>query len=321
MAVQAAVVFVLLAGASAFAQKPRLDIAVSRSVFSYPLLFAQQQGYFEQEGVEVVLHDCSSGLACMGRMLEGQTVLALAADLPIAVRAHERHDLAVLATLGTSRSDLKLIARKTVRLSSPAGLRTARVGVPWGTSAHYFADMVYTLRGVQHSARQLVNLAPLALAPALLQGRVDAVAIWEPYASQLLDALGDAAEVLDVEPVYTETFNLITLQQHVPPLRVGLEGLLRGLGRATLASRQNPHAFQAFVQQYLELDAGQSARLLAHFKFELSLTQGLLSTLEAQGKWARSRKLTTTHEAPNYLDAVAPTVLQAVNPAAVTLVK
>ena len=57
------------------------------------------------------------------------------------------------------------------------------------------------------------------------------------------------------------------------------------------------------------------------FEFRLQLSQSLITTLEAEARWALRRRLVPAGEVPDYLDLVRTEPLKKLAPRAVNLIK
>lgn len=94
-------------------------------------------------------------------------------------------------------------------IDSAGQLTGKRIGTVKGTSARHFLDSFLLFNGVDPKKVDRFWLPPEQIEAALKAGRIDAAAIWEPFAYQSPQALAGDGLVLPSKRVYTKSFNLI----------------------------------------------------------------------------------------------------------------
>jgi len=315
-----AVVLGLARPAAAAATGGELSIAVSRSPLSLPLFVAQERGFFAAEGLAVKVRECVGGHRCIQLMLDDEVALATSSEMPVMINSLQRADFAVVATFGTSKRDVKVVARRSAGIARAADLSGKRVATFGGTSAHYFLDLFLLFNGIDTKAVSTLLITPEQLLPALAERRVDAVAAFEPFAHRAQRMLGADGIVLPSARIYTETFNLSAKRSLVAARQADLVRLLGALARAQRFIRDEPREAQAILRRRLDEDQAYVDATWGDFEYRLTLDQPLVSTLEGMARWAlREGHVPRTSRIPNYLHFVAPEPLRRVAPAAVTL--
>ena len=161
-----------------------LRVAVSKSPLSLPLYVAQDKDYFAMEGLDVTLTECIAGQRCLRDVFEGRADIATVTELPVVFSSFDRTDYAVVATFSSTSDDLKLVARRDAGITGPLELAGKRIGLVLGTSGQYFLDLFLLTVGVDSRGLSIVGLQPEEAVNALQSGKVDAIAIWEPYGYQ-----------------------------------------------------------------------------------------------------------------------------------------
>ena len=294
-----------------------LSLLVSTTPLSLPVYVAQARGFFELEGLEVRTTDCTGGFRCLQLLLDRQGDVATVGDLPLALRAFQSKDFAVLATMAHSSDDLKLVADSGRGISAVAQLQGKRIGIVRGSASHYFLETLLFNAGIDPRGVTLVELTPEAVAEAARSGTVDAVAIWEPYAHAVREAWGPRAQVLPAGTVYRQTFNLVAHRSLVGARDEALRRLLRAIERAQRYIQDEPAAAHALLAARLKLDTRVAEAASEGMAFKLGLDQSLISTMESQARWARREGHVDMRQLPNYLELLHRAPLLAVNPAVV----
>lgn len=299
-----------------------LNLAVSSGPVSLLVYVAEGNGYFKSEGLDLNLVECSSGRNCLKLLIDGAVDLATAADLVVAINSFARPDLAILGTLSASSHQIKLIARRSAGIAAPGQLSGKRLATVQGTSAQYFLDSWLLFHGIEGRMVQHIYLPPDELGPTLQLKRVDAVAIWEPLASQAVKLLGDDALVLPNPRVYTQHFNLVSTRSVVAARRPDVMKVLRALARAQQFIREQPDAAMQMLARRLNLDSAAALTLVKEQDYRLRLDQSLVSTLSRQLRWAvREGHVKADAEMPNPLRMIEPALLREAVPSAVEAIK
>ncbi len=156
---------------------------------------------------------------------------------------------------------------------------------------------------------------------ALVNGEVDAVSIWNPHAIQLQKELGGNGITMYGEGIYTETFNLVTMQDFVNDNPEVIKKVLRALINAEKFIKERPDESISIITSFIKMDRSQLIELWDIYNFEVTLDQSLLVTLEAEARWAIKNKLTDNTEVPNYLDYIYFDALEEVKPEAVGIIR
>ncbi|GGC73451.1 ABC transporter substrate-binding protein [Undibacterium terreum] len=319
-------IFRILALLLAFAFAPdlsasELTIAVSTTGMSTPFYVAEKLGMFAQEGLKVKLLDCPSGSRCIKQMFDGKAQLATVSDLPIMFNSFERKDLVVLSTFCTTNFDTKLIVRKSGNITSVKDLAGKRIAIPMGTSSQYAFDLIALAEGLDPRSMGLINMAPEDMPQAMLSHKIDAAAVFEPTAYKLVQELGGEGQRLNIESVHTLSFNLVTLKPSMNTRRDDMVRLMRALDNAALYIQGNQEKSKAILLEHLKLEPAFISWAWSDFRFNLVLSQSLLTSLESEARWAIRENLISNHQIPNFLDVLEPAILRKVRPGSVTLVK
>eukprot|EP01030_Chromulinospumella_sphaerica_P012094 gene12094-11884_t len=145
-------------------------------------------------------------------MLDGQTDLATATELPVVFNSFTRKDFAILTSFVSVSNDLKVVARTDSKITEPGKLRDKTLGYVKGGASQYVLDLVLVYNGIDPDTVKLKTITPETALAALANKEVDALCIWEPFASRIELELGTDVQLVPIPKLYTETFNLIAMQ-------------------------------------------------------------------------------------------------------------
>ena len=195
-------------------------------------------------------------------------------------------DLRIILTV--SEGLYRIVARKSSGIAGIRDLRGKRIATVPNTSAGYFVNRMLASAGMTEADVTIVPVSPLSAMPkALAEGRVDAVAVWEPEIENAAAAIGDDAVEIGGKGVYREIFGLNTTAANLadPEKRQRIVAFVRGVVAASADLRKDPADAQALVARYSGYDVGLVRRSWAHQAYPAFLAPDLLDVLEREEAW------------------------------------
>lgn len=304
--------------ASAATQAQTLRIAVPSIPSGAIGLLAVAEGHLARAGLgEVILVPCVNGSQCTQHLQKGEADVAFGSDTSLVVALQTGAQFDVLATVAESRRSNRIVARRASGVKRPEDLKGRRIGYLAGTSSHYFSEAFLNYYGISPRDVQWLALDPARAVDQLVNGEVDAAALFQPNAQRALARLGDAGMEFPSPPVYTLSVNVIA----TPDLDADrAKRLLQALLQAERRFREAPDAAWAAVGARIQLSPSELATARAEFTLGVHLEQALIDSLEAQVRWATRRGMGGGIE-PNVLELFRPDVLRSIDPRRVTVTK
>jgi NitT/TauT family transport system substrate-binding protein len=300
----------------------KVTVGAETSLLTAAIWLAESKGYFESEGLDVTIKEFDSGKASFQAMLDGVGIdISTVAPTPIMFSSFKRDDFAIFATFVYSYDDVKVIARKDKGIATAKDLKGKKVGTPAGTTGQFFLNAFLTDNGILASDVEELDFSPSDLPGALEKNQVDAIVIWEPHGYLARRRLGGNAARLPSSEVYKETFNYVVMKEYAARHPEILAKFLRATDTATAFITEKTAEAQDIVARRLMLDSNTTVALWDDFRFEMSLDQALIRTLEQEGIWAIRNGLVDEPKIPNYLEYIHLESLKTINPKAVTIQK
>lgn len=298
-----------------------IRIGIQDNAASMLVVVAAEAGYLDDEGVTADLAPYASGKLALEAMLAGAVDFATASDMPIVVHSLARQDYRLLATIATATTPAWILGRRDRGIATPADLRGKRIGTQSQSAVHYYLSVFLVHHRLEEAAIEVVLLPPEALAAAVVDGRVDAICMREPYIGEARAGLGTNAVEFTTPGIYEQTFNLVGRQDYLSAhVDVG-EAVIRALLRAQALCRDSPPEALALATR--GYGAGRRAELDAdwsRYHYAVSLHQSLLLTLEEQARWCR-RQSGDGRDIPNYLAFLDLRPMTRAAPEAVTIIR
>lgn len=302
------------------AQAAPLRIGVSESILSLPLFVAESEGFFQKRGVNVEFVNCVGGNRCVKNMLDGQTDLSTATELPVVFNSFTRNDFSILTSFVSVSNDIKVVARTDAKITEPGKLRDKTLGYIKGSASQYVLDLVLVYNGIDPETVKLKAITPETALAALANKEIDALCIWEPFASRIELELGVNVQLVPIPKLYTETFNLIAMQSAIKSRPQELERVVRALKDSTQFIQTHPEKAKALAAKRLKIPVVVVDKIFDDYRYRLSLNRSLPRTMEGQARWAlREGHVESSLPQPNYTGFLYPAFLKAVDPGAVSL--
>ena len=252
-------------------------------------------------------------------MLDGDADIATTSEMPVVLHAFGQPDVAVIATMVNASDNLKLIARKASGIARGEQLDGRKVGVVAGTAAQYLLETHLLTVGIDPQHVTMVPIQAEETVAALRSGRIDAVAVWEPYGYAALH--GDGADAVGLRlPLaggYIESYGLVASRRILGTRDAALAGLLRAVDRAEQFILAHPPDAQAVLRDRLALDQRFVDWVWSGLRFRLSLDQSLLSTMETEARWAQREGHMPAGARPNVLALIYSGPLKSFKPGAI----
>ncbi len=299
-------------------QEAELTVAVTPWPGSAAVYIAREKGFFKEEGLEVSFLSYSSGHLGLEAVLAGKADISTTGETPLARAALNGHSFAIIATIAKTNRAIRIIARKERGITGPKDLGGKTVGVVRGTTGEFFLHLLLTTSYIDPKQVTIVNAFPGNLTESLLNGTVDAVSIWEPYATVLEEKLGDNAVILHDPGLYTMTWNLVSRWETAINGPEQVTKFLRAIIRANRFIADQPVRSRNMISGYLEETRCDREEKWEHFTFTTELDQSLILNLEDQARWMNG-KAEGRKGMPNYLDMIFSGALKSVKPEAVTI--
>lgn len=282
---------------------------------------AKYRDFFATEGITVELFPVPSGKQAMEAMFAGKCALAATAETPVAHNSLSRNDFSIIAAIATSNSPERIIVRSDRGIVDPAKLSGRRVAVPEFTTAHYFLDIYLTANGLSPQDVIKVYLPAQDVLQAFRRGDVDAAAHWEPNIQALAKEFGARAKVLASPGLHINPFLLVGDRDYLHKNPANVERILRALLRAERWTKEQPASAKVLMARDCASSAEELELLWSLNDFRVTLDQSLLFILENAARWEIGLMPPAQRPTlPNYLDFIYVDGLNAVKPAAMTII-
>ena len=300
------------------------SITIGYSPFEQTALLwiAEDQHFFEANGLNVTLRKYDTGVGSLDGMLNGETDITVGVtEFPTVGRAFQKERIRIIGTIAKIEQ-IYLVGRKDRGIKNVSDLKGKRVGTTLRTIAHFYLGRFLTLHGMNMKDITLVDVkTPAEWVNAVANGDIDAIATAQPYANSAKERLGANAVIWPAQgnqPIFgliVSTDEWIT--NHPEPVN----RFLKSLVQAEEYAIRNPAEAKAIVQKRLNLDAVYMETVWSQDQFSLSLDQSLILAMEDEARWMISNNLTDEKKTPDFLNYIYLDGLNTIRPESVNIIR
>jgi sulfonate transport system substrate-binding protein len=286
------------------AELTQVRLGTSNSVTTSLMLIALDQGFFEEEGIDLIFEPYPSAQLALDDVFLDKLDLAIVSETPIVFKSFERDDFLILASVYSAYNDPKVIALKTNGIETPADLAGKTIATTKkGQSAHYFLHLFMSKYGLGEDI-EIVYLSPSELIDGLGRGELDALSLFEPYISQAAQLLPTQTIIFSEPKLYYKSALLVAQQNFVAENPETIQGVLRALLHAEQFLVANRQESAQIISDRLGLDSADVDQAWEDAFISVALDQNLLLTLEFEANWAIEENFVEATTVPNFLNYI-----------------
>ena len=226
-------------------KKKKIRIARTRDL-AVLFLFAEQQGYFADAGLDIEYVDAPYGRLAMEFMVEGKADMGVFAEFVLSYLGfyNPKNPMKVIASVEQRKPDNIIMRWKD---GVPSDLLGKRVGFAPRTTSHSFLFLFMRQHGIDKRRVKLKDMSPQAMPDAFVRGDIDAMSLWQPHAyntMRAMEELGLPYTHFKNSGLYKSEVVLAASKQLIATNRHAMEQILICLKQAEGYAVANPEAFR-----------------------------------------------------------------------------
>ena len=259
LAIAVVVTTILGAGAAPAQQLPlKMTLFGQPSVNNDSIWMALQNGFYQQEGLDVTYRLFPSGTTAFESFQSGQGDIVMTGDLPsVQYFFRVKGDYRTIAAIERDAKGYVVVARKDV--TSPQDLAGKTVATRVGSTGSWFISEYLTHNKVDPTLVTVKNLDTQVLPAALCGGEIAAFFIWQPIGSRTLEICPDKAHYLSDATGYIQGYLVAGARPEWLATAQGKDIATRWL-RATIKGRDVAQKDFPAVAAYAEAKLGLSEK-------------------------------------------------------------
>ncbi|MGZ3288572.1 MAG: ABC transporter substrate-binding protein [Xanthobacteraceae bacterium] len=268
-----------------------VDMVIGNNFGHLPMFVGVEKGLFKKHGVDVRLKVVNTGTDMVNAMQKREVQIG---DMSVTTLLKARHGGDPFKVIGIIMNDatrdnadepLAIVARKGSGIAAGKieDLKDKRVGLAKAQTSDEYFKMVLARRGMKYEDVTIENImAPPALAPALKEGKVDAVVSWEPFNTAVLEQVPDSYVVLRGGGYLSY---IMVATAHEPTIKDSpqvIRNVVAGLAAASQYTRQNRNeAVEIFSKFVPNTDLAVAKKAVQHISYDPRLSPAVMKAFEA----------------------------------------
>lgn len=306
-----------LAAMASTASAEPIMVGTAPNLQTVPIVVAQAEGFFEEEGLELETTKFTSGRRALEALIGGQLDVAFMAEYPVSIASLRKQPFGTFTTLSRYTAN-RLISKASIGFSEIADLAGKKIGTTKGSNTEFFTERLLETAGIE---AEVINVAPPDIVPALARGDIDAGIMFPDFYAAAAEALGDDYREYRSD-AYIAWFVLSATPEMFNERSAELEGFVRALIKAEEFIKANPDTAQKALADAMEglmpLDLIQSR--WDEVEYEIGLANGLLDVLEVEASWVVGKGMVEAEPDRELIKSYLATgPLEAVDPSRITL--
>ncbi|MDO8535297.1 MAG: ABC transporter substrate-binding protein [Xanthobacteraceae bacterium] len=270
---------------------PTLDLVIGNNFGHLPMFVGVDKGFFKKHGIDVRLKVVNTGTDMVNAMQKREVQFG---DMSVTTFLKARHSGEPFRVIGIIMSDatrsnadepLAIVARKGsgIRAGKIEDLKGKRIGLAKAQTSDEYLKMVLARRGMKYEDVTIENImAPPALAPALKEGKIDAVVSWEPFNTAVLEQVPDSYVVVRGGGHLSY---IMVVTSHEPMIQSSPEvvrNFVTALAEASQYTRKNRNeAVEIFAKSVPNINLVVGKKAVQHISYDPRLSPAVLKAFEA----------------------------------------
>jgi len=252
-----------------------------------PSFVGVEKGIFLKHGVDVKLKVLSTGQEMSKAVQAGEAQFLGAAfsNFPVAVERglKAKGFVGLMGDRASKYSDepLAIVTRKGTGIMKIEDLAGKKVGTPTGGTGHEYLGVVLKKAGIAVDKITLVNVPPGNSVSALAGGQVDAISVWEPYGTLMLEKVPEAVLVQRGGGNLGYYINMSTLVDVLERQPGMVYRYAVGLAEAAQYTRQHLDEAAEITTRWVQgLDHAVAKKAIRNMRFDPRITKHTIESWE-----------------------------------------
>jgi len=272
------------------ADLPKLDVVIANNFGHLPMFVGADKGFFKQHGVDASFRVVDTGTDMVNALHNGEAQVGDMSTTTYLKAVHAGNPFLVIGLIMNDANNdhcddpLAIVTKKGtgVGVGEIGDLKGKRVGLARGQTSDEYFKMVCRRAGLPYEQVTIENIwSQFGLAPALKDGKVDAIVTWEPYVTQTLTQVPDSYLVIRGGRHMSYVMVAVAHGPTVESKPAVIKSVAAGLAQSSHFTRNNrDEAVEIFAKMVPGTDVAIGKAGIKHVSFDPRMSPAALRAFE-----------------------------------------
>jgi sulfonate transport system substrate-binding protein len=278
-----------------------INIGVPLQAASGALIVAWKKDFFKDAGINANILTYPSGKrSILYGLIPKDVDFAATGDIPFVLLGFKRNDVKILCAIGESESTKEVICRKDHGILTPDDLTGKIIATQKGSEVHYFLSSFLLHNMIDENDVKVKYMKAEELPLALIDGKIDAFCMREPYTGKAKNILGKNA-IIFYEQQHYKSYEFLTYLADNRKINDDLiNKIFKVMARSEKFIKENPEECKRIIAETIGTDISNIDKLWSNYTFDILSRDSIAFDLEDKARWAIKQHLTDKGAIPNY---------------------
>src|SRR6476661_7043604 len=272
------------------ADLPRLDVVIGNNFGHLPMFIGAEKGFFAKHGVDAKMLVVDTGTDMVNAMHDGRAQIGDMSTTTYLKAVHAGEPFKVIglimndATRDNCDDPLAIVTKKGrgIEPGKVTDFKGKKIGLARGQTSDEFFKMVLRRAKMKYEDLTIENIwSQFGLAPALKEGKVDAIVTWEPFVTQALTQVPDTYEVIRGGQHMSYVMVAVAHGPTIESTPAVIKSIAAGLAQSSHFTRKNPdEAVEIFAKWVPGTDVAIGKKSIKHIHFDPRMSPNVLRAFE-----------------------------------------
>ena len=326
------IVFFWCSSLNAMGKKPdqepkkneKLTVGIQVSPAMTLVMVAEDAGFFDKAGVDVIIKEFTAGKFALQAFLGGSIDVAISGEVPVALSSLQGNKFRVLGqVVERTINECRVIVKKEVGKHTPEEYflsKKRKLATSFGGGPEFYTYNFLKKHGISSNQIEMISQKPENMPAALVSGTVDGISIFDPFARIAEVKMGNKGQTFADADIYSELYVIDVMETTIQDKPEVLLAFMKGLYDAQFYIKKNVEQSKNILIKYTKLDRQIVDDIWNNFVFKPAINDLFVKYTTAEAKWAIEKgTFPASTQIPDYKSILMPDFLNKIDPSSVTI--
>ncbi len=262
-----------------------VHIAIQPSAAFIPLYISRYKGYIEEAlkpmNVDVIWQDFESGPPMNQSLAAEMSDIGVIGDVPTVSALSKGNSMKVVGIPASGPDAYAMLSRADdTSFKSAKNMKGKKIATVFGSTGHNFTTKLLEKNGLSFDDIEFISIAAGEAENALVSGLCDAIVIWEPNVTRLIDSGAAKAVALGSETDLRGTNAFVVRSEYLAAHKDVIKVILEQYYKAV---QDIPNLDQATLEKLsaaLKITPEQTVKIAKKYDFSVTVSDSDIASLQ-----------------------------------------